>query len=280
MNDVRALIDRLAAQEARLRAAALVAPCVPGGAVRTRLDGLVYTFRPEPAGFEGWGRFRPRDAVTADVLGEATPAQIAAWQRLFPAVRLRLAFRLRGRSWLAFPANAFDERQRIGDGRPAPVHLAERVAAFDAVVARFDGAAFWFEALDRRADPRQAEALRSALRAETPPEVLRLAGLTPEDRMAYAIAFRRTTAGRTRRRYRRDADRLGAALDFAGGTLQSFEDRGDCWLVDWALPSGEAHRTAIRKDDLTVLSAGICLDDRDEDFDLQSLVSVVEQNPF
>jgi hypothetical protein len=40
---------------------------------------------------------------------------------------------------------------------------------------------------------------------------------------------------------------------------------------------GESHTSAISKQDLTVVTAGICLDDLDEEFDLQSLVGVVEQ---
>lgn len=280
MTDVRALIERLASLEARLRTATLLAPCVPGGAVRTRLDGLVHTFRTEPAATEGWGLFRPRDAVTAVWQAEARPAQIAAYLRLFPAFRLRLAVPGQGRTWLAVPANRSDAWQRLGSARPAPLHLVERARRFDQVVARFDGAAWWFEGIDRRADPREAEALRDALRAETLPEALRRAGLTPEAREAYALAYNRTSVDPARQRRRRDENRLGAALAFGGGALSDFEDRGDYWTIEWSLPTGEAHHAAIRKDDLTVLCAGICLDDRDEDFDLQSLVGVVAQNPF
>ena len=39
------------------------------------------------------------------------------------------------------------------------------------------------------------------------------------------------------------------------------------------------HTSLIRKNDLTVVSAGICLDDQDEDFDLMALVGVMEQRP-
>jgi hypothetical protein len=36
------------------------------------------------------------------------------------------------------------------------------------------------------------------------------------------------------------------------------------------------HTSAIAKADLTVVSSGICLSGRDRDFDLQSLVGVIE----
>jgi hypothetical protein len=61
--------------------------------------------------------------------------------------------------------------------------------------------------------------------------------------------------------------------------LRQHQDRGDYWLVTWATPDGEVHTSAIAKHDLTVLSAGICLSDRDTDFDLASLVGVMRDRP-
>lgn len=279
MNDARALIDRLAAQEARLRQTTFLAPCVPGGAVRTRMDGLVYTFTPEPTMFAGWGLFRPLDAARATLVEAASFRQIDAYLRLFPAFQVRLVFPLRQQTWLAFPANTSDARQRTGEARPVPVHLVERSAAFEQIVARWDGRAWLFEAGDRRADPRLTTYLRTAFKQDTTPETLRHKGLTPEMRTAYALAWQRTAAGRRRRQQARDANRLGDALRFAGGTLQDVHDREDFWLVEWTTPDGEQHRSAIRKDDLTVLSAGICLSEQDQAFDLQSIVSVITDRP-
>lgn len=279
MTDTRALIDRLAAQEARLRQTTFLAPCVLDGKVRTRVKSLVYTFTPEPASFSGWGLFRPMDVARATLVEAASFRQIEAYLWLFPAFRLRLAFPLRQQTWLAFPANTSDAQQRTGDASPVPVHLVERSAAFEQIVARWDGNAWWFEAEDRRAAPRLAAYLRTAFKQETMPDALRHKGLTPEMRTAYALAWQRTAAGRRRRRQVREANRLNDALRFAGGQLQDFHDREGFWLVEWTTPDGEQHRSAIRKNDLTVLSAGICLSDQDQAFDLQSLVSVITDRP-
>ncbi len=279
MTDVRKLIEKLAAQEAELQNTTFMAPCVRGGMVKARIAGMIYTFMPTPRNTEGWGLFQPVDVEQARKVGEASLMQIEAYLKLLPAFRLRLAFRLHHHTWLAYPANTSDAQQRLGHERPVPVHLVERAEAFDQVVARWDGTAWWFEMPDRRDDPHVADYLRQALRQQTEPDALRLKGLTPEMRTAYSVAFSRTEAYRIRRQQERDEARLGEALAFGGGRLQDYKDRGDYWLVEWTTPNGERHHSAINKEDLTVLSAGICLSDQDQDFDLQSLVGVIEQRP-
>jgi hypothetical protein len=74
----------------------------------------------------------------------------------------------------------------------------------------------------------------------------------------------------------RDEKRLQRALKMGGGELQEFRDRDDYWLIEWTSGTGERHSSAIAKNDLTVISAGICLSGEDRNFDLQSLVGVVE----
>lgn len=276
------LIATLASEEKRTLGTAFLAPSVPGGSVRTRVAGMIYSFRREPQGFEGWGIFVAESATHARLEEEADPMMIDAYLRLFPRFRLRLAFKLRGRSWLAYPANESDMRQRFGGVAPVVVHLVERVGAFESVVARWDGAAWWFEELDRAADPIIAAEMRSALRAKVSGAELRIKGLTPEMRAAYEIAAGRRdahAANRTRDRMRGDEGLLRGALERAGARLRSFHDQGELWLVEWSTADSAQHTTAVAKGDLTVVGAGICLSGRDRDFDLQSLVGVVEDRP-
>lgn len=272
--NILALIGRLAAAETAA-GRRFVAPCVRGGKVRASVEGLVQTFTPRPANYVGWGVFKPIGGGIAMVDAEATRPQITRWLKAQRTTRLILLRPLNRHAWLAYPAESSSFERRVGTVRPVAVHLVRDGTPFLRVTAGFDGAAFWFEGRDRRADPRLAEALRLAVAEYIEPAALLRKGVTPEARAAYGIVFegmRRTAAERLAAHADR---RLRTALGQGGGRLDSFVDRDDHWLVAWTDRDGDRQSSAIRKTDLTVISAGICLSGLDADFDLQSLVGVV-----
>lgn len=273
---VRRLISELAAAEDETRRRQLLAPCLPGGKIRVRVAGLILSLQPSPPAFEGWGIFTAVQERTADLVQEADLPLVLRYLERLPSLRVRLVCPLQGRTWLAYPAGESDARQRGWAARPLPVHLVDEGAPFEGIVARHDGRSWWFEDLDRRADPRLPEGLRRALADVVPPEDLRLAGLTPEMRTTYTLATQQDPGFEALRTRRGDERRLRRALEVGGGALHGFVDRGDYWVVEWATAEGDRHTSAISRDQLTVLSAGICLDERDRDFDLQSLVGVME----
>lgn len=295
--DIRKLLEQMAAEEAQFRETTFLAPCARGGRVRVKIGGLAQTYTPQPPDFEGWGLFKPKDTRTAELVEEAGLPQIANYCARLTPLRLRLVVALQGQTWLAYPVNESDARQRLGDVRPLPVHLVTEGGVFEPIVARGGDAVWWFEEVDRRADPMPAEHLKTALSVVTLPENLHFKGITPEMRTAYALAAQQSEAFREVLRARqegpsnreeardsrpsgRDGERLQNALRFGGGDLRDFRDRGDYWQVEWMTRDGQRHTSAISKRDLTVLSAGICLSDQDTDFDLQSLVGVIEQREW
>ena len=234
---------------------------------------MVYTFRPEQTEFEGWGCFQARDEHTARLLEEGSLPQIDRYLQPFKTIRLRLVRKLRGRTWLAYPSNGADMKQRWGWAKPVPIHLVAEGTRFAAVIARWDGRTFWFDDLDRRTEFSIEAQLRQALEQETLPEDLRFKALTPDLRIAYELVFQ--SLPKISRALRSES-RLQQALAMGGGKLDQSTDQGSYWTVQWTTANGEQHTSAIAKKDLTVMGAGICLSDRDSDFDLQSLVGVVE----
>ena len=296
MADIDNLLNQIAAQETQLQDTEFLAPCVQGGKVRTSVANLIYTFTPQPSDFEGWGIFRPVDEKTAAVVEEASLPQLAEYLKLLKPLRLRLAYPLRSLTWLAYPVNESDMQQRLGRVKPVPVHLVSEGAAFEPIIARFDGTAFWFDEIDRRAEPQPTEQLREQLEQVTLPDQVRFTGMTPEMLTVYELVLQQTPAYQQREQHRRqvregvcrdvtverleaertDEQRLRDALQMGGGRLRTFRDRGEFWQVEWTTRDGERHTSAIAKGDLTVMSSGICLSGGDRDFDLQSLVGVIE----
>ena len=319
MADIRNLLNQIAAQETQLRDTQFLAPCVRGGRVRTSVANIIYTFTPQPQDFEGWGIFQPVDGKIAEVVEEPSLPQLAEYLKLLKPLRLRLAHLLQGQTWLAYPVNESDMQQRLGAAKPVPVHLVTEAAAFEPIIARFDGGAWWFDEIDRRAEPQPAELLREQLRQGTMPENVRFPGMTPEMHTVYDLALQQTEAyqlrlqhqrevreqqqrqreQRQQRRAQRDEERreqerqsqrgrrhrgsaqgdegrLRDALHMGGGELREFRDRGEFWQVEWTTRNGDRHTSAISKGDLTVISSGICLSGYDRNFDLQSLVGVIE----
>lgn len=276
MKDIRQLLNQIAAEENQIFNTQFLAPCPTGGLIRTKVTGIIYTFTPKPRNFEGWGIFQPLNNKQAKVIQEADLSQITEYLQHFKLVRLFLAQVLQGQTWLAYPVNESDRRQRTGTVKPVPVHLVSDGSTFDTIIARWDGKNYWFEDIDRRADIAAAEQLKTALKQVTPPPEVRFKGITPEMRIVYELVAQKTLAFAEQCQQKRDEKLLRQALKIGGGTLQDFRDRKDFWLVEWTTSTGELHSSAISKHDLTVISAGICLSGLDYHFDLQSLVGVVE----
>ncbi|NJS09784.1 MAG: hypothetical protein HC789_05040 [Microcoleus sp. CSU_2_2] len=273
MTDIRKILNQLATQEAKLLDTQFLAPCVRRGRVRTKAGGMVYTFQPKPRNFEGWGIFQPVNEKIAQVVDEPNLPQMAEYLQLLVPMRLQLAHVLQGQTWLAYPVNESDAQQRTGFVKPVPVHLVTEGSQFEPIVARWDGHSWWFEEIDRRADPLPSEELRAALKKLTFPQEIRFKGMTPEMRIVYELVTQNLKDFDPKFL---DEKRLQRALKMGGGELQEFRDRDDYWLVEWTSRTGERHSSAIAKNDLTVISAGICLSGEDRNFDLQSLVGVVE----
>ena len=276
MVDIRNLLSQLAAQETQLCDTQFLAPCTRNGRVQTRLSGIVYTFKPKPRNFEGWGIFQPVNEKTAAVIEEPSLPQVTEYLQLFVPIRLQLACALQGQTWLAYPVNESDARQRFGVTKPVPVHLVTDGATFEQIIARWDGQSWWFEDIDRRADPLPSEELKKALKKVVSPQEIRFKGMTPEMRTVYELVAQQTEEFSEKFQQRRDENRLRQALQMGGGELREFRDRDDYWLIEWTAGNGTRHSSAIAKNDLTVVSAGICLSGLDRNFDLQSLVGVIE----
>jgi hypothetical protein len=270
---MRDILERMERAEEDFLGTEFLAPVMPGGIVRVRIEGIVCSLRVAGGTAPGWAILRPTSMDQARIVRTPSPAQVRAYLALFPPVRLVLvvAEAAGGSTWIAIPAHRGDRRIRID--RRARVHLVRDSQPFETIVARFDGSHFWFEAKDRRRSPALAQYLREALRAQVAPQAVHKRNLSAEEREAYGLSW----AALEEARKGRVQLRLEVALAHAGAEFSSFVERGDAYTVRYTV-DGREHVSTVRKDDLTVLSAGICLAGEDERFDLESLVGVLRQS--
>ena len=337
--DPRSLITKLSKDSRKLLQREIIAPLLPGGKIRTQLNGMVYEFRPRSE-FVGWGRFRPLNEREAEVLGEALPWERGAYLEVFPLLRVILLWpdteSAYPGTWWALAYNAGDAQQRFGfKAEPLPVFLCDPgngAERFERVLVRVNGNTLWFEGPDTLADPMHAEWLRDAAMQTELPEAF-LPGLAGSERQALLFwqirqmeialePVRRQQAIGERRRQeverqrRQEAERqhlaevrqrnrqqqqqwlqeqrqhsqlevrLRHALAKADATLHSYSEIPDRngspghIVVEWS-GQGQRYRYRSMVDlSLTVVSSGICLSDRDRDFDLTSLVKVMTDSPW
>lgn len=272
-SDILGAIDRLAKAEAGFVGSRFVAPVLRGHGVGVRIAGVRCRLAVEPADFGGWGAFEAVKQDRAKLLRPMTMAERRRYLALFPPVRLILC-RREGDGWLGMPASQADSRFSI-EGL-VPVRFVEDADVFETVVARFDGGQFWFESTDDRADPATPPMLREALGKMTEPKDVHRPGLTREQRTAYALVYRERLEAMLQDERHRAETRLRVALEHAGAELRDYREQGDVYRVSYEV-DGTRHTSVVRKDDLGVVTAGICLSGGDQAFDLASLVGVLRE---
>ncbi len=274
------LLNRLEAAEQRFSGSLFIAPLAGGQQVSVRIAGVVCrlkVLRNLPDGFHGIAVLRALSTSQAEFLRPATLAEKAAYLELFPAVDLILLLNNR-QEWAALPAHKGDTRFHIRG--IAPLLLAEEgLQRFETVAARFDGSYFWYDRRSPTRDPSIAAYLREQFTRLDPsdalppaPEALHKSGLSAEEREAYGLlreALRYAQRGQVE-------ENLAGALAHAGATFLSYAERDGAYVVDYEI-DGRKHTSIVRPNDLTILTAGICLSGQDQRFDLTSLVGVLRE---
>ena len=278
INDI---LNRLEDAERRFVGQEFLAPVLGASQVMVRIAGVVCRMKVKSRQpFTGWAVLRSLSTSRAELIRQASLHETARYLALFPVVRLILLDSDAAggmRTWLANPAQTGDRRFRI-EG-PVPLRLAEEgLERFETVIARFDGHEFWYERRDPGRDPALAAYLREQLGTAAEnglppkPEALRKRGLSREERQTYGMV----RAAMEQAVRDTDEVRLSEALDHAGGKLASFVKRDEVFVVRYTVDGAE-HVSTIQKDNLAVVSAGICLSGQDQHFDLASLVGVLRE---
>jgi hypothetical protein len=261
---------KMGEKETALNKLEFVSPIFNNDVVATRVDGVVYTFQ-VPKSKPGWFKIKPTDTMHARIVGEADLMEIEQYLKYFDRLRLVVALKKNG-VYLAVP----DKTNKFGlpSHELLPVFLTDdSVMDFDRILARYDGANFWFERVDTANDPIKSEYLRNNLERLLSTKDLKCSGLTFEERLAYTL---RTTLDRSLVEDRKKKS-LQEDVEHAGGKLVRFSEKSDHYSVTYTV-DGEQFTSHIAKDtEHKVIAAGICLAGNDRRFDLKSLITVVRE---
>jgi hypothetical protein len=267
----RKLFDKLAGEENQFLSSQFLAPVLRGHPVRVRISGAVVSLKvAEPRNFEGWGVFRPLSHTRARFVREPNLGERKQYLRAFRPIRLILC-RKENQTWLGLP---FGQYPGVIPGGLLPLAMPQEVQNFDVVISRFDGVTFWFEEVDENHDSRHGIYLRESLATLLEPEKIELPGLTQAERDAYLLAYAPALAADQESKRDKDEERLKSVLERAGAVYQSYVDRGDTYTVEY-LVGNDRIRSTVKKEDLGVVSAGICLSGGDSAQDLGTLVPTI-----
>ena len=262
--------NKLAAQEEAFFTSKFLSPVIRSIPIRVRIAGIVINMKvTRPKDFEGWGVFQPIDYKSARLSREATMKEQREYLNLFPGLRLIVCSR-KDEQWYGIPANSCDNRFKITG--LVPIRLPQEVQMFQTIRVVFDGVNCWYDDADSIQSPKIAVILREALAKLTESAKVDAPGLTKEERQAYNIALLREIED-TKDKHE---ERIKNALTRAGAEYRGYVERATTYTIEYNV-EGHVHKSVISKDNLSVVSAGICLSGGDKNFDLQSLVGVIKE---
>lgn len=268
--DILDLIDEMGEKEEKINDLIFISPIFNSKIVVTDINQIIYKFNISTVS-PGWYKFQPINMKEAKVVSPADIMERENYLKRLPKIRMTLIFR-KDNIFFALPDKI--NSININNNDLLPIFLFDdSVNIFDKIIARYDGAHFWFESVDYNNDPMKAEYLRESLEKEIIPENIKFPNLLLEEKKAYAIKFSFT------RKYQKERKEKNLIRDVehAGGKYLRYEEKNAFYSITYEV-DGEVYTSHISKEDNhMVISAGICLNGHDSNFDLKSIITVIKE---
>lgn len=264
------IIQKLGEKEDALIGSSFVSPVFNNTNVITLVSGLVYSLK-IPRVSPGWYCVKAISNTEAEIVEEADLMQIEEYLKKFPKIRIIL-IQKQGNYHIGIPFK--NNNQDFNFRNPLPIFLTDdNVDLFETVICRFDGGNLWFNNIDPSSDLIKSEHLRDAFEKGIEPSKICYKGLSIEEKVAYSLRFNLDKNHRELLKHKN----LKKDIEFAGGRLIKFDERKDHYSVTYKVDNQE-YTSYISKDPVhQVLTAGICLEEGDKNFDLTSLISVIRE---
>jgi hypothetical protein len=269
-------IDRIGVQEEMITEKEIISPIFYNREIITRIEGIIYRLE-IPKTDPGWYSFKAINNKRAKVTSPADIDKIQRYLNFLPKVRLILVFKKK-KAYFGVPMKSNNWNFKVND--LLPIFLFDDTAEdFAKCICRYDGANLWFDSIDMSGDPIRTDYLRESIKKLRTPGRIKHFGLTLEEKIAYSIKYKldkKIADEKKKGNIQRD-------VEYAGGKFIESKERSDHLFVTYEV-DGHTFNSVISKDPAHwVITAGICLTDHgtgregDKDFDLKSLISVIQE---
>lgn len=255
MNNAMAILRNI--QEEWINFKEFVAYVIPESYVQASLLGLRLNLKVVngPADFVGVAvldhNIRNRCAY---FIRPATQNQTSEYLSLFPR-SLAVVFRNKYNNWMG-----------VSGRQTAPIYgVDEFIQEFDTVIVYRIGDT-WVYGSQSIAPTRISSGLRAALENKDPNPKISLS--TPDHRIAYTEKVGSVA---------RPVNTIASAVSFMGGNLIDIIDRGDGTSFVTYSVANTTFTSLVNNENMQVILSGICLDGRDRDFDLTTLIPVMQK---
>jgi len=248
-----------------------ISPVFNTRVVATSVKGLTYKFSISRKLEPGWYLFQAYNQKRAKVSREANPEEIGAYLKKCISIRMVVTHRV-DNMYYALPQK--QNKLNLSYDNPVPVLLPEDgIMDFDMIVAGFDGGNLWFESPDYKNDPTKSQYMRESFEAMLSPEKIHFSGLSFEEKKSYALRF--AIDEEVKKKMKKKG--IEGAIEHAGGELVSYRELKNSFSVTYKV-DGSSYTSTVTKDPAhNVITAGLCLNGHDKEFDLASLVGVIRE---
>jgi len=255
MSSLLSVLDRIAEHTPQ----PFVAPIPDLERVRlfTLQDDIPYWF--DVRNRQGWWRVIPTDNRQAKLDRLTYPYEYIPYMEQLPRFYVFALYPLSRWTWLCVPANSADAAQRgWPNGEPRPLHLTRWLGQGGIVIARQMGDVMLFDNVTHRKKGWPWADINSAIE------------LIDTRKLAFK---RQLEEERRKERLATVEGQMEYMLGLSGAKLNNWAAMESGYRVTWS-HAGRTHEMVLNRN-MTVRSAGVCLDGTDQTHDLASIVQVM-----
>lgn len=272
MDDVLALIKKMGEKEDTLTKSTFISPIYGNEYVVTRVNGLVHKLGIPDSTKPGWYKLKARNFKKAKVVGSADFIEVEEYLKMLTKIRVILVYK-KDELYYGVPLKNNSAGFEVSELIPVYLTSDDNVGPFEKVICGFDGANLWYYQNDISADPARTEYLRESFDKFVRPDKIQYTGMTLEEKIAYTL---RINLDKKARESLKEV-LIQKDVEFAGGEFVKFIERNDHYSVTYKI-GGQKYTSYVTKDESHhVLTAGVCLNGHDREYDLTSLITVLRE---